>query len=63
MNTKAKIAIFLAAVLIAFVGFNLMVSPSAVELIKQGKTPVYHYDVTVTASLNQAAQPVVHTAS
>lgn len=63
MNTKAKIAIFLAAVLIAFVGFNLMVSPSALELIKPASPPVYHYDVTVTASLGQPAAPVVRTAS
>ncbi len=63
MNTKAKIAIFLAAVLIAFVGFNMMVSPAALELIKPAGAPVYHYNVTVTASLSPGAEPVVHSAS
>jgi len=47
---KEKIIIIIIAVLIAFIGFNLMVSPSAVELIKQNQTP--NYEITYSSSLS-----------
>lgn len=37
MRTRTKIAIFLAALLITFLGFNLMVPSAAVELVNARK--------------------------
>ena len=52
MNTKIKekIIIMIIAILVAFIGFNLMVSPSAVDLIKQNQTP--NYEITYSSSLS-----------
>ncbi len=41
MRFKQRLAIFLLAVLLTFVGFNLLTSPSAVELAKVGKQAGY----------------------
>lgn len=37
MKFKTKAAILVVAVLLTFLGFNLIVSPAAVEMIKIGK--------------------------
>lgn len=37
MRLRTKVAIFMLAVLITFVGFNLIASSSAVDLLKIGK--------------------------
>ncbi|MEN6310225.1 MAG: hypothetical protein ABFD80_01655 [Acidobacteriota bacterium] len=59
MNAKTKVAIFLVAVMVTLVGFNMIASPSAVDMFKVGRTNVFHVDVTVTAELGSDAQPVV----
>jgi hypothetical protein len=60
MNTKAKFAIFLAAVLISLVGFNLIASPSAVSLAKAGQLNGYSIDVIASAETGLSAPAVVH---
>jgi len=60
MNTKAKIAIFLVAVMVSLVGFNLIASPSAVDIFKVGQLSGYHVDVVVTAKIGSDAPAVVH---
>jgi hypothetical protein len=59
MKNKTKIAILLVAVIITLAGFNLMSSPSAIDIMKVGKPTAYHVDVTVTAKHASAAQPTV----
>lgn len=59
MNTKTKIAIFLVAVIISLVGFNLIASPSAVSLAKAGQLNGYTVDVIASAKVASEAQPVV----
>jgi hypothetical protein len=49
MNAKTKIAIFLVAVLVSLVGFNLIASPSAVSLFKVGQLNGYSIDVIASA--------------
>jgi hypothetical protein len=41
MRFKQKFAIFVLALLLTFVGFNLLTSPSALELVKVGKQAGY----------------------
>jgi len=57
MKTQAKIAIFLVAVMISLIGFNLIASPAAVGMFKTGQLNGYRVDVTVTAGVG--TQPVV----
>jgi hypothetical protein len=57
---KTKIAIFLVAAIITLAGFNLMISPSTIDIMKVGKPMVVHVDVTVTAKLGPDARPIVH---
>jgi hypothetical protein len=59
MKTRAKIAIFLVAVMISLIGFSLIASPSALSLFELGKNNVCHYDVVVTAKIGSSARPVV----
>ncbi|HVP90430.1 MAG TPA: hypothetical protein VMS75_04350 [Terriglobales bacterium] len=59
MNAKSKIAIFLVAVLISLVGFNLIASPSAVSLAKAGQLNGYSIDVVASAKAAPAAPAVV----
>jgi hypothetical protein len=59
MRFRTKVAIFLAAVVLSLAGFNLLVSPAAVDLLKLGKEAAYgqasnssshayaHYTITV----------------
>jgi hypothetical protein len=49
MRFKQKFAIFVLAVLLTFVGFNLLTSPSAVELVKVGKQAGYEIIANVLA--------------
>jgi regulator of protease activity HflC (stomatin/prohibitin superfamily) len=47
MKLKTKAAILVVAVLLTFLGFNLITSPAAVDMIKIGKldktdSPVHH---------------------
>jgi hypothetical protein len=37
MKFKTKVAIFVVAVLLTFLGFNLITSPAVVEMVKIGK--------------------------
>jgi hypothetical protein len=60
MNKKAKVAIFLVAVMVTLIGFNLMVSPSAVDMFRLGKLNGYQIDVVASAKPGEAAKPVVH---
>jgi hypothetical protein len=60
MNTKAKIAIFLVAVMVSLVGFSLIASPSAVGIFKLGQMNGYHVDVIASAKAGSDAPPVVH---
>ena len=41
MRLRTKVTIFMLAVLVTFVGFNLIVTPSAVDLLKIGKEAGY----------------------
>ncbi len=48
MKFKTKVAIFLVAVLLTFLGFNLITSPAAVDMLKVGKlarteAPAHHF--------------------
>jgi ammonia channel protein AmtB len=47
-NIKEKVVILIIAVLFAFIGFNLIVSPSAVNLIQQNANTDFEitYDST-----------------
>jgi len=54
VNTKAKVAIFLVAVLMSLVGFSLIASPSAVSMFKVGQ--LNGYSITVVASAKAAPQ-------
>ena len=49
MRYKTKIVIFLVAVLLTFVGFNLMTSSAAVEMVKLGNQPDYTISIHVVA--------------
>jgi hypothetical protein len=60
MKTKTKIAIFLVAVMVSLVGFNLIASPSALGMFKMGQMNGYHVDVVVTAKTGSDAPAVVH---
>jgi len=47
MKTKTKIAILAAAVLLTLAGFNMIVSPSMLDLLRSGR--LGGYEVIVTA--------------
>jgi hypothetical protein len=51
MRYKTKIAIFLVAVLLTFVGFNLMTSRTVVEMVKIGNPPDYTISINVVAEI------------
>jgi hypothetical protein len=56
MKLKTKIEIFVVAVLLTFVAFNLMASPAAVDLIKIGKEAGYKMISNVIDGKNAASQ-------
>jgi hypothetical protein len=47
-NIKEKVVILIIAALFAFIGFNLLVSPSAVNLIQQDSNQ--DYEITYESS-------------
>jgi hypothetical protein len=49
MNFKAKLAIFLTAVLISLAGFNLIATSSALDIMKVGKKAGYKIIANVLA--------------
>jgi hypothetical protein len=51
MRYKTKIAIFLVAVLLTFLGFNLMTSHAVVEMVKIGNQPDHTISIHVTAEV------------
>jgi len=51
MRYKTKIAIFLVAVLLTFIGFNLMTSRTVVEMVKIGNQPDYTIPIHVVAEI------------
>ena len=55
MNLKAKLAIFLVAILLTFLGFNLIASSGAVDLMKVGKRAGHQIIVTVLANSDTAS--------
>ena len=55
MRLKQKFAIFFLAVLLTFIGFNLLASPSAVELVKVGKQAGYEIIANVLAEAGTCA--------
>jgi hypothetical protein len=55
MKLKTKIEIFVVAVLLTFVAFNLMASPAAVDLIKTGKEAGYKMISNVIDGKNTAS--------
>ncbi len=57
MGFKAKIAIFLLATLITLTGFNLIVSSSALDMLKIGKRAGYDIIANVLANANPPADP------
>lgn len=54
MSFKAKVAIFLVAVLISLAGFNLIASSSALDIIKVGKKAGYEIISNVLAKAEAA---------
>ena len=56
MKFKTKLVIFVAAVLISFVGFSLIASP-AVDVIVVGKKAGYQMISNFLANTNSSAQP------
>jgi hypothetical protein len=55
MKLRTKIAIFMIAVMLTFIGFNLMTPSAAVELTKVGKKAGYEIISNVLASAETAA--------
>jgi hypothetical protein len=51
MRYKTKIAIFLVAVLLTFLGFNLMTSRPVVEMVKIGNQPDYTISIHVVGEI------------
>ncbi len=48
-NIKEKVIILIIAVLFAFIGFNLLVSPTAVDLIKMNNS--VDYEITYESQI------------
>ena len=55
MKFGTKIVIVAAAVLLTFAGFNLLVSPSTLDIIRSGRTS--GYEIVVTAQALPATSP------
>ena len=54
MRLRAKVAIFMIAVMLTFIGFNLMTSSVAVDLAKVGKEAGYEIISNVLAKAETA---------
>ncbi len=57
MSFKAKVAIFLLATLITLVGFNLIASSSALDIMKVGKKAGYEIIANVLAKAQLPVDP------
>jgi len=57
MSFKAKVAIFLLATLITLTGFNLIVSSSALDILKVGKKAGYEIISNVLAKAQLPVDP------
>ncbi len=55
MNLIAKLAIFLVAVLLTFLAFNLIASSGAVDMLKVGKKAGYEIIANVLANSDTAS--------
>ncbi len=55
MKLRTKLTIFVAAVMLTFIGFNLMVSPAGVELVQLGKDAKYEIISNFLARTEAAA--------
>ena len=55
MKLRTKITIFMIAVMLTFIGFNLMTPSAAVELMKVGKKAGYEIISNVLARAETAA--------
>jgi len=55
MKLRTKATIFLVAVLLTFVGFNLIASPAVVDLVKIGKKAGYNIIANVLAEETTAS--------
>ena len=55
MKLRTKLVIFMSAVLLTFVGFNLIASSSVVDLLKVGKEAGYDIIANVKAEVETAA--------
>ncbi|MFQ6108727.1 MAG: hypothetical protein ACE5L7_04150 [Candidatus Aminicenantales bacterium] len=55
MKIKTKLAILLVAVLLTFMGFNLIASSGAVDLLKVGKQAGYEIIANVLAKSETAS--------
>lgn len=60
MKFKTKAAIFLLAVMFTFIGFNLMTSSAAVDLIKVGNKAGYEIISNVLAQAETVPQHSTH---
>jgi hypothetical protein len=60
MKIRIKIAIFVVAVLISLVGFNLIASPSALGMFKVGQLNGYSVDVVASPKVGPGTPAVVH---
>lgn len=58
MKLKNKLAILFAALLLTFIGFNLMASPSALGLFDLER--VLEYDVYITVTAEAAPSTAVY---
>lgn len=56
MRFRTKVAIFMMAVLLTFIGFNLIATSSVVDLLKMGKEAGYEIIANVLAK----AETVTH---
>ena len=57
MKLKTKMMIFLAAALLTFIGFNLMISPALLDMARmKNKT---NYEITVTAMVKTGGHLVL----
>lgn len=55
MRLKTKLMIFIAAVLLTFVGFNMIASTGAVDIIKVGKKAGYEIIANVMTKAETAS--------
>jgi len=60
MSLKAKVAIFIVAAILTFIGFNLIASTGAVDLMKVGKKAGYEIIVNVLTNTDSVSHHSHH---